>query len=78
MTALLDRLTKLELIYRTPDENDGRIKLAGLTAKGKKIIDKAIITRFEEASNSINIFKQKEHDQLSNLLKKLLKSLDEK
>lgn len=31
MTALLDRLTKLELIYRASNKSDGRIKLAGLT-----------------------------------------------
>ena len=78
MTALLDRLTKLELIYRTPDEKDGRIKLAGLTKHGKEIIDKAIVTRFEEAKSSVSVFKSREHDQLSKLLKKMLKSLEGK
>ena len=42
MTALLDRLVKLELIYRSPDPGDRRIIRAGLTPKGKKIIDEAI------------------------------------
>ena len=46
MTALLKRLEKLELVYRSSDLKDGRIKLVGLTKKGSKLIDKAIETRF--------------------------------
>ncbi|WP_291120335.1 MarR family winged helix-turn-helix transcriptional regulator [Empedobacter sp. UBA7248] len=77
MTALLNRLTKLELIYRAADENDGRISLAGLTEKGKKIIDEAIKKRFDEAKNSIQILNKKEQEDLSILLKKLLIELDQ-
>ena len=75
MTALLDRLTKLELIYRSPDSNDGRIKRAGLTEKGIEIIDSAIEIRFEEARNSISILTEQEQEQLIPLLKKLMHSL---
>ncbi len=77
MTALLNRLTKLKLIYRAADENDGRISLAGLTEKGKKIIDEAIKKRFDEAKNSIQILNKKEQEDLSILLKKLLIELDQ-
>ena len=77
MTALLNRLTKLELIYRAADENDGRISLAGLTEKGKKIIDEAIKKRFDEAKNSIQVLNKKEQEDLSILLKKLLIELDQ-
>ena len=76
MTALLDRLTKLDLIYRSPDKKDGRIKLAGLTEKGKKVIDDAIVTRFAEASTSVENLSKKERDQLALLLKKLLAQLE--
>ncbi len=76
MTALLNRLTKLALIYRSPDPKDGRIKLVGLAQKGIKLIDKAIETRFAEASDSIKNLDKIEHTQLSDLLKKLLMSLD--
>ena len=76
MTALLNRLTKLKLIYRSPDPKDGRIKLAGLTPKGIELIDKAIETRFIEASDSIKILNKTENKTLSILLKKLLNSLD--
>ena len=77
MTALLNRLTKLELIYRAADENDRRISLAGLTEKGKKIIDEAIKKRFDEAKNSIQVLNKKEQEDLSILLKKLLIELDQ-
>ena len=76
MTALLDRLAKLDLIYRAPDKKDGRIKLAGLTSKGIKIIDKAIEIRFQEAKLAVQVFNSSEHSALSDLLKKLLLSLE--
>jgi len=72
MTALLDRLTKLELIYRAPDAKDGRIKLAGLTEKGIKIIDEAIVIRFRDAKSVVAVFDKAEHKELAVLLKKLL------
>ena len=74
MTALLDRLTVLELIYRSPDPTDGRIKKAGLTKKGIELIDKAIGFRFQEAQDSIGVLTRKEKDLLIPLLKKLLAS----
>lgn len=76
MTALLNRLTKLELVYRSSDSKDGRIKLVGLTEKGLKIIEKAIEMRMIEASKSINTLDESERKELSSLLKKLLISLD--
>lgn len=75
MTALLDRLTKLELIYRAPDPTDGRIKRAGLTKKGVQVIDKAIEKRFAEADNAIESLNTNEKDQLSLLLKKMMGSV---
>jgi len=75
MTALLNRLTKLELIYRVPDKKDGRVILAGLTDNGKKIIDEAIEIRFLEAKKSIEVLSNVESKNLSALLKKMLVSL---
>ncbi|MBU1012492.1 MAG: MarR family transcriptional regulator [Bacteroidetes bacterium] len=72
MTALLDRLTKLQLIYRAPNTQDGRIKLAGLTEKGIKIIDEAIVIRFKDAKSVVEVFNKTEHEELAILLKKLL------
>lgn len=77
MTALLDRLTKLDLIYRSPDEKDGRIKRASLTPKGIKVIDKAIEVRFAEASDSINYLNRSEKETLAVLLKKMILKTEE-
>ncbi|WP_452225139.1 MarR family winged helix-turn-helix transcriptional regulator [Lacinutrix chionoecetis] len=76
MTALLERLTKLKLIFRVPDENDGRIKRACLTKKGIQVIDVAIKKRFEEASKSIHYLSKNEKDTLSHLLKKMILQID--
>lgn len=72
MTALLGRLAKLDLILRTSDSKDRRIKKARLTKKGIAIIDTAIKLRFEEASQSISILDPREKELLTKLLKKLL------
>jgi len=75
MTALLDRLTKMDLIYRTSDSKDGRVKLACLTEKGKIVIDKAIVTRFNEAKYSTAMLTNDEKIVLSRLLKKMILNL---
>lgn len=75
MTALLNRLSKLGLIYRAPDPKDGRVKLVGLTKKGDDLIDKASITRFEEATNAVRIFSETEKKELEYFLKKFMFSL---
>ena len=77
MTALLDRLTKLELIYRSVDENDKRVKRAVLTKKGIKIINKAIETRFEEAHESVDFLSRTEQEELARLLKKMMFNIRE-
>lgn len=77
MTALLDRLEKLNLIIRTSDESDKRIKKARLTNLGISVIDKAIKIRFEEAENSISTLDSHERNSLSVLLKKLLLDIKE-
>lgn len=76
MTALLERLTKLDLVYRAEDATDKRVKLVGLTKKGIEVIDKAIVLRFEEASDAVESLMVKEQDQLRVLLKKLLIQLE--
>ncbi|MEM7549299.1 MAG: MarR family transcriptional regulator [Bacteroidota bacterium] len=77
MTTLLNRLTKLGLIYRSVDKKDARIKRAGLTKKGIEVIDKSIEIRFEEASKAVNVFHETERELLSKLLKKMLLEFEE-
>ena len=72
MTALLDRLTKRDLIYRSVDEKDSRVKRAGLTKKGIKTIGVAIENRFKDASETISELNEREKEILSKLLKKMM------
>ena len=71
LTALLNRLERRELISRMPDETDGRVKLACLTALGKELIDRAIVLRFSEAADAINALGSDEKRVLASLLKKM-------
>ena len=75
MTALLERLEKMELIRRLPDDNDGRVKLAELTPKGKRIIDVSIEKRFSEAADAIKSLNRDEREFMSKTLKKILISI---
>lgn len=76
MTALLERLTKLKLIYRSVDENDKRIKRATLTKKGIKKIDRAIEIRFKEAHDAIDSLTETEREKLTRLLKKMMSAVN--
>lgn len=75
MTASLNRLEKKGLLNRTSDANDGRVKAVVLSKDGKKIIDNAIQTRFEEAADSIANLNKRETEQLAKLLKKLTRDV---
>ena len=76
MTSLLDRLTKLNLIYRETDEKDKRVKRAILTSKGIKVIDKAVEKRFKEADESISELTDSDKTVLTDLLRKTILQLD--
>lgn len=53
MTARLDRLARLGLVYRKADKDDRRKVLIELTAKGRRVIDAATKTRFQEAAAAL-------------------------
>lgn len=74
MTARLDQLAKDDLIARRADETDRRKVVVELTAKGRKLIDAATATRFEEAQRSLPDLKPAELCQLEGLLRKWLAS----
>ncbi len=76
MTALLNRLTKLELVARVKDKNDGRIKRARLTKKGIALIDKAIEDRFEEAADAVHELPTGDQETLAAMLRRLLKTVE--
>jgi DNA-binding MarR family transcriptional regulator len=69
MTARLDQLAKDDLIARKADATDRRKVVVELTAKGRKLIDAATATRFEEAKRSLPPLKAAELKELESLLR---------
>lgn len=75
MTACLDRLEGNGLIARVASPSDRRSSAAELTPAGRKLIDKAIVVRFEEAAQAVQVLSESEQARLALLLKKLGRSL---
>ena len=75
MTACLDRLEHNGLIARIADPHDRRSSAAALTGAGRKLIDKAIAARFEEAADALSGLSATERSRLAALLKKLGRTL---
>ena len=76
MTACLDRLAGNGLIARLADPQDRRSSAAELTPAGRKLIDKAIAVRFQEANDALSILNEAERVRLAVLLKKLGQGLE--
>ena len=72
MTARLDKLADAGLIVRLADPEDRRKVVIELTAKGKRVIDAATATRFEEARSSLPPLEAKEMSTLAGLLRRWL------
>jgi len=75
MTALLDRLEVRRLLIRMPDPADRRVRSVALTPAGIELIDQAIEARFSEAAAAVSALSEKENEDLSALLRRLLLSL---
>ena len=71
MTHRLDRLETSELIERRPDPEDRRGVRVHLTKAGRKLVDQAIVARFEEASLVESFLGKKEAATLARLLAKI-------
>ena len=72
MTARLDKLAEAGLVYRKADANDRRVVVVELTAKGRRVIDAATATRFNEASGSLPPLDAGELANLAELLRRWL------
>lgn len=71
MTACLNRLEARGLIVRSAEDADRRSLSAALTAKGVRLIDKAIVARFEQADEAVAALTAAERAELARLLRKL-------
>ncbi len=76
MTNRLDRLEKAGLIERTPNPEDRRGVLVGLTEKGLELIDRAYPRHIEHENSMLKDLKEEERNQLVGLLRKLLLSFE--
>ena len=75
MTNRLDKLESQGFLQRRDDPSDRRGVVVDLTAKGKKLIDTATETRFDEAKQSLPDLSDKEQVLLKSLLRKWLSDL---
>jgi DNA-binding MarR family transcriptional regulator len=76
MTNRIDRAQGLGLISRRRDPNDGRAFRIVLTAKGRHLIERAMAMHFSHSREIANNLSSAEQNLLSDLLRKLLGSLE--
>ena len=76
MTNRLDRLETAGWVKREPDPHDRRGVLISLTPKGLKLVDEAIVARFDEARARTACLSKKEQDAVERVLRKLLVDVD--
>ena len=71
MTKRLDKLEAAGLIERSPDPDDRRGTLIGLTAQGRALIDELTEAHLANERRILDGLSQAEQRQLANLLRKL-------
>jgi len=76
MTACLNRLEAEGLITRRLSDTDRRSRIIGLTAKGKRLIDKALAVRFGDAVSVVERLGKKDAATLNTLLRKAYAGLE--
>jgi DNA-binding MarR family transcriptional regulator len=69
MTNRIDRLETRGLVRRRPDPSDRRGVNVSLTARGRKLIDKAIQYRLDSARDSLRALSPAQQRQLARLLR---------
>ena len=77
MTHRIDRLEKAELVLRVPDPGDRRGTLIQLTDKGFSLIEAAVEAHVANEHRILSALEKSELEDLSQLLRKLLVSLEE-
>lgn len=78
MTNRVDRAEKLDYAVRQPDPDDGRATRIALTRRGHVLTEKAMNEHAARAGAIAQRLTAKEQAQLASLLRKLLKSFEEK
>lgn len=76
MTTRIDGLEQRGLVTRQQNERDARSVLVGLSARGLRLIDEALLTRLADAEEALSAFCSPEQRRLAGDLKKLLAGLE--
>ena len=76
MTAAIDRLERKGFVGRTPNPNDRRGSLVGLTPTGLEVIDRAMAVHVDVEHELVATLDVKERDRLVALLRSLLLAVD--
>lgn len=77
MTNRLDGLERSGLIRRRPDPNDRRGVLIGLTAEGRKLIDRAVEGHVANEQRILSVLSAKDRAALDRALRALVESLSD-
>ncbi|MEW5977853.1 MAG: MarR family transcriptional regulator [Acidobacteriota bacterium] len=77
MTNRIDRLESRGLVKRCPEPADRRSVQIELTPEGKRLVDRAIAARFEEAREVTRFIGAHDRDLLERGLSRLLLALEE-
>ena len=75
LTGITDRLEDRDLVKRTADPNDRRIKLLVLTPEGEKVREQ-LIARLDSPPEAMSALTEEDLDQLSAILAKFSPSSD--
>lgn len=76
MTNRLDRLERAGLVARRPDPGDRRGTQVGLTEGGRRLVDEVVAEHVTNEHRLLSTLGETERDELANLLRKLLLSLE--
>jgi DNA-binding MarR family transcriptional regulator len=76
MTSRIDRLEQAGLVARTPDPDDRRGVLVGLTDEGRELVDRALEAHAANESRLVQALTSAEKRELARLLRKLLLSFE--
>ncbi|GGH00368.1 MarR family winged helix-turn-helix transcriptional regulator [Silvibacterium dinghuense] len=71
ITTAVDRMESKGLVMRRLHEEDKRVRLVELTAKGRKLIEKAFAEHAADMEQAAGILSREERTTLVSLLKKL-------
>jgi DNA-binding MarR family transcriptional regulator len=78
MTRRLDRLVEAGLVERRPDPSDRRGTLVALTAKGKAVVDEAVVTHLANEERILRSLSLTQRHALDDLLRVLLTDLEQR